>query len=327
MGYLDTALTKIMNEYDHDRTVARLDREKRVEEVHEKFPEIMEIEKEINRLGVENFGNIIKNPEKSKEINESFEKNLKELNDKKKKILKENNIPLDYNEVRYKCEKCLDTGYEDTKKCSCFIQKLIKIRYKISNMETILKDFEEFSFDFYSDKIDGNGMSERENIQDIYNRAVEFSKSSEGKSMLFYGNCGTGKTFLSSCVAKAMMDKGYSVIYMTASGIVEKYEEYKYGKGDYDRDIIDMFYDTDLLIIDDLGTEAQNAVSMQFIFELINKRILNGKKMIISTNLSVKDIIARYTARIGSRLYENFEILNFRGRDIRIQQLERNVGK
>ena len=118
MGYLDTALTKIMNEYDHDRTVARLDREKRVEEVHEKFPEIMEIEKEINRLGVENFGNIIKNPEKSKEINESFEKNLKELNDKKQKILKENNIPLDYNEVKYKCEKCLDTGYEDTKKCS-----------------------------------------------------------------------------------------------------------------------------------------------------------------------------------------------------------------
>jgi len=327
MGYLDTALTKIMNEYDHDRTVARLEREKRVEEVHKKLPEIMEIDKEINRLGVENFGNIIKNPEKSKEINESFEKNLKELNDKKRKLLEENNIPLDYNEVKYKCEKCLDTGYEDTKKCSCFIQKLIKIRYKISNMETILKDFEDFSFDYYSDKKDGNGMSERENIKDIYKRAVEFSESPDGKSMLFYGNCGTGKTFLSSCVAKRMMDKGYSVIYMTATGIVEKYEEYKYGKGEYDRDIIDMFYDTDLLIIDDLGTEAQNAVSMQFIFELINKRILMGKKMIISTNLSVKDIIARYTARIGSRLYENFEILNFKGRDIRIQQLERNVVK
>jgi len=125
MGYLDTALTKIMNEYDHDRTVARLEREKRVEEVHKKLPEIMEIDKEINRLGVENFGNIIKNPEKSKEINESFEKNLKELNDKKRKLLEENNIPLDYNEVKYKCEKCLDTGYEDTKKCSCFIQHKI----------------------------------------------------------------------------------------------------------------------------------------------------------------------------------------------------------
>ena len=79
MGYLDTALTKIMNEYDEDRTIARANRERTVKEVHKKFPEIEEIEKEINRLGLENFGNILKNPENSKEINENFEKKLKEL--------------------------------------------------------------------------------------------------------------------------------------------------------------------------------------------------------------------------------------------------------
>ena len=325
MGYIDIALTKIMNEYDEDRTIARVNREKRVEKIHSEFPEIFEIEKEINRLGIENFGNIIKNPEKSKELNSEFEKKLSDLKEKKNKILKENSIPADYDEVKYKCEKCLDTGYEDTKKCSCFIQKLIKVRYKLSNMENILKDFEDFSFDYYSDRKDSSDdMTELENIKDIYERAVSFSNKKEGKSMLFYGNCGTGKTFLSSCVAKKMMDNGYSVIYMTASSIVEKYEEYKYGKGGvYDKEIIDMLYDTDLLIIDDLGTEASNQVSLQFIFELINKRILSGKKMIISTNLNMKEIIQRYTARIGSRIYESFEILNFRARDIRIQQLER----
>jgi len=327
MGYIDTALTKIMNEYDEDRTIARIEREKRVKEVHENIPEIAAIEKEINHLGLENMGNILRNPQNSKEINDEFEKKLTELKEKKKELLSKNNIPFDYDEVKYKCEKCLDTGYEDTKKCSCFVNKLIEVRYKISNMESILKDFEEFSFDYYSEKKSGSELSERENMKDIYNRALVFSEKKEGKSMLFYGNCGTGKTFLSSCVAKKMMDNDFSVIYMTASGLIERYEEYKYGKGngELNRDIIDMLYNTDLLIIDDLGTEVSNQVSMQFLFELINKRIIAGKKMIISTNLTMKEIIARYTARIGSRLYENFEILNFKGRDIRIQQLERGI--
>lgn len=315
-----------MNEYDEDRTLAHAQREKRVKEVNEKYPEIVEIENKINRLGIENFGNIIKNPEKSKELNEEFERNLLNLKKEKEKLLKKNNIPADYDQVKYKCEKCLDTGYEDTKKCSCFIQKLIEMRYKISNMENILKDFEDFSFDYYSDKKEKAGqMSEKENIKDIYEKAIEFSNKKEGKSFLFYGNCGTGKTHLSSCVAKRMMDNGFSVIYMTASGLIEKYEEYKFSKGTGtdEKDTIELLYDTDLLIIDDLGTEAQTSVSQQFMFELINKRILNRKKMIISTNLNMTDIVKRYTPRIASRIYESFEILNFKGRDIRIQKLEK----
>lgn len=325
MEYIENALTKIMNEYDEDRTYARAQREKRVAEVNEKYPQISEIEKEINRLGIENFGNIIKNPEKSKEINENFQKKLEELKEKKNKILSENNIPADYDQIKYKCEKCLDTGYEDTKKCSCFLNKIIKMRYKISNMEPMLRDFEDFSFDYYSDKKDKEDMSERENIKDIVKSAISFSNKKEGKSMLFYGACGTGKTFLSSCVAKKMMDNGYSVIYMTASAIIEKYEEYKFGKGNISdgKEIIDLLYEADLLIIDDLGTEAQSSVSLQFLFELINNRILNNKKMIISTNLNMSEITKRYTPRIASRIYESFKILNFRGRDIRIQKLEK----
>lgn len=326
MEYIENALTKIMNEYDEDRTLAHSEKERRIKEVREKLPKIAEIENEISRLGIENFGNIIKNPERSKEINEEFEKKLAELKKQKEKLLEENNIPKDYDQVKYKCEKCLDTGYEDTKKCSCFIQKIIKLRYKISNMEAILRDFEDFSFEYYSDKKDPKyDMTEKENIIDIYNKAISFSEKKEGKSLLFYGNCGTGKTFLSSCIAKRMMDNGYSVIYMTAAGLIEKYEEYKYGKGnpDEEKETLELLYDADLLIIDDLGTEVKSSIALQFLFEIMNKRILNNKKMIISTNLKMSEIIKRYTERIGSRIYESFEILNFRGRDIRIQKLEK----
>ena len=83
MQQKDAAIRKIMNEYDEMRTIARAKRDELVEKVHNDFPEIKKIENEINRLGIENFGKIIKNPEKAQEINAEFDKNLALLNEKK----------------------------------------------------------------------------------------------------------------------------------------------------------------------------------------------------------------------------------------------------
>lgn len=324
MDFLDTALKKIMYEYDEDRTVARANREALVSKVHDEFPEIKKIEDEINRLGIENFGNIIKNPEKSKEFNDEFEKKLAELNKKKEEILSQNKIPLDYDEVKYKCEKCLDTGYEDTKKCSCFIQKIINLRYDLSNMKEMLHDFSEFSFAYYSDKYDESiKMTEKENIKIIYDKALDFCEKEDTKNMLYYGGCGLGKTFLCSCIAKKMMDSGKSVIYTSSTGLFSEYEDYKFGKCDAAvfSEKMDMIKEADLLIIDDLGTEVQSSFSVQLLNEIINDRLLMGKRIIISTNLTMKGIVEKYTDRVASRIYEGFEILHFVGTDIRVQKL------
>ena len=324
MEYIDTALRKIMNQYDEDRTIARVMREERVNDVHTKHPEIKEIELEINRLGVENFGRIIKNPEKSSEYNREFEIKLAELNDRKKELLIENNIPLDYDEVKYKCEKCLDTGYEDTKKCSCFVQKLIDLRYDLSNMKDILHDFSEFSFDYYTDKFDESvAMTEKENIKIIYDKAIDFCENADSKNLLYYGGCGLGKTFLCSCIAKKLMDSGKSVVYTSATSLFSDYEDYKFGKKDYREfsERMEMIKDADMLIIDDLGTEVQSKFTVQLLNEIINDRISLGKKIIISTNLNMKGIVSNYTERVASRIYESFEILHFVGTDIRVQKL------
>lgn len=324
MDFLDTALKKIMYEYDEDRTLARVNREAMVKKVHNDFPEIKKIEDEINRLGIENFGNIIKNPEKSKEFNDAFEKKLVELNKKKEEILLANNIPKDYDEIKYKCEKCLDTGYEDTKKCSCFIQKIINLRYDLSNMKEMLHDFDEFSFDYYSDKYDDSiKMTEKENIRIIYNKALDFCENENAKNMIYYGGCGLGKTFLCSCIAKKIMDSGKSVIYTSATSIFSEYEDFKFGKKDPAEfsEKMDMMKEADLLIIDDLGTEVQSAFAVQLLNEIINERLSLGKRIIISTNLTMKGIVEKYTDRIASRIYEGFEILHFVGTDIRVQKL------
>lgn len=324
MQYQDGAIRRIMNEYDELRTIARAKRDELVEKVYNEIPEIKKIESEINRLGIENFGKIIKNPEKAQEINQEFEKNLAILNEKKAEILKNNNIPEDYDEVKYNCEKCFDTGYEDTKKCSCFTQKLINLRYDLSNMKEMLHDFSEFSFDYYSNKpIENLGITERENIEIIYKKAVDFCKNDDAKNMFFYGGCGFGKTFLSSCIAKNMMDSGKTVIYTSASGLFSDYEDYKFGKKENDDFEVmrDLMRDCDLLILDDLGCEVISSLSCQLLNEIINERIITKKKMIISTNMNMKGIAQKYSDRIASRIYEAFEILHFVGQDIRVQKL------
>lgn len=320
MQYIDEELTKIMNEYDEDRAIARIKREKKIKEVHEKLPEVGKIEEEINRLGIENFGNILKNPQKSAEYNAEFEKKVNELKNKKENLLENKGIPKDYDEIKYKCEKCFDTGYIDREKCSCFKQKLIKMRYNMSNMGSNLHDFEEFSLDYYSDKIiPGLEISEKENMKYIYKKACEFAEKDGEKSLFLYGGCGLGKTFLSSCVAKKMMDDGKTVIYSTATGIFSEYEDYKFGKKDaYEfKKLSEMLYNADLLIIDDLGVEVSNPMSRQFFFDLTENRISNNKKMIINTNLSLDGLEKRYTERFTSRLYEYFRIMKFFGEDIR----------
>lgn len=325
MSYSDDAINKIMREYDYDRTIARSERDKRVQSVHEKFPEIAQIEREINSAGLENMGNIIRNPEKSRQLNEEFEKKLASLKKRREQLLLENNVPADYDEVKYKCEKCLDTGYIDTKKCPCFINKIIKIHHKMSNMENNLHDFSEFSFDYYSDRIIPSlNISEKENMRQIYDTAVKFCEKDDVKSMLFYGGCGVGKTFLSSCVAKRMMDEGKTVVYVTAVNLFSEYEDYKFGRRkdlDFEK-TMEMIGDADLLIIDDMGVEVPTPLSKQFLFDIVDKRIGLKKKMIISTNMTIKGLIKLYTERIESRLFESFNILRFEAEDIRKTKLK-----
>ncbi len=322
MSQMERAVKAIIDEYDEAREAAHRRRDRRVKKINEQYTEILEIENEINRLGIENFGNILKNPQDSKKLNDEFEKKLQELNEKKKRIMEEKGIDPDYDKVKYRCEMCMDTGYIDTKKCPCFVKKLVEERYKFSNLGNNLHSFDEFSFDYYSDRvIDRTGMTERENITDIYDISVNFCEN-DSKNLLFSGGCGLGKTFLSSCVAKKMMDNGKSVIYLTASGLFDDYDDYKFGRKDDFDGVLDMIYSADLLIIDDLGAEADRPANVQLLFDVINKRKFSEKKMIISTNLTMNGIKERYTERIVSRILEGFYILVFEGQDIRMQMLK-----
>jgi DNA replication protein DnaC len=186
----------------------------------------------------------------------------------------------------------------------------------------LIKDnnFENFCFDYYSSRKTGSEPeAPRKNIEKICDRVWNFIKNfdSANENLLFYGNSGTGKTFLSNCVAKELLDKGHLVVYRTAESLIQNLKQIRF---EGDELLEDLIINCDLLIIDDLGTEQISDFSKTELFNLLNKKILKGKKMIVSTNCTLEEILQIYSERISSRLLGNFGLYKFFGDDIRIKK-------
>lgn len=250
---------------------------------------------------------------------------IKEENDalrlKKKELLLGAGFPEDFTEPRYECTVCNDTGYTDSKMCSCMREALALAELEHSGLGQLVKtqSFDTFSFDFYSgDSL----MAARRN----FTKLKEFAENFTGKgdpSWLLMGGTGLGKTHLSSSVAIQIIKKGFNVVYMTAGTFFSVFEKQRFGDGNVGDGTDEQFYSADLLIIDDLGTEVANQFTVSCLYSVINNRTLGGKSTIINTNLSVEDIKKRYTDRIASRLFGEFMPLVFLGKDIRAQKLSK----
>ena len=192
----------------------------------------------------------------------------------------------------------------------------------MSNLARVLKkeNFQSFNLDLFSDQpFDGQVLTPKQNMMDILNVSegfvFNFDEDNED-NLLFYGETGLGKTFLTNCIAKALLDRGKIVIYQTSFKLLEILEELRF-KNNNDKEKYNLLFDADLLIIDDLGTEMTNTFTNSEIFNIINSRLLSNKKTIVSTNLSPKEMMDRYDDRIFSRLFSKFTVLHFFGKDLR----------
>ena len=139
-------------------------------------------------------------------------------------------------------------------------------------------------------------------------------------NLLFVGGTGLGKTFLSACIANAVTDRGFSVVYESAPTLFSKLEREKF-EHDLQCRLETAAYDScDLLIIDDLGTEMPGSFVTAALYSLLNTRLQSGKAMLISTNLTAEEIAQRYSPQIASRIQGQFRGLTFLGEDIRIRK-------
>lgn len=310
----------IMDMYEKAREVENANLLQRRAEIEKKLPQVIELERQIGKLSVELSMSALKTIEDRDNYLKNLKAKITDCRVKKTELLVANGYSPEYLSLHYRCGKCKDTGYIGPNKCSCYKQKLIELHYKDSDLSDILRvnNFDHFNIEYYSSQRNGDEPeSPRKNMEKILSKTLNYIKNfrESNDNLLFYGNSGTGKTFLSHCIAKELLDNGHFVVYRTAEELIQNLRKFRFENAEeYEK----LLLDCDLLIIDDLGTEQINDFSKTELFNLLNKRLLKHKKMLVSTNYSLKDLMSIYSERITSRLLGNFNLFKFYGDDIRV---------
>lgn len=320
----------ILRRLDKRRRNHRYALERKKQDVYSKIPEIADINNTIASMSIQTAKESLNGV--PADIGK-LRSDIDDLVNRRKSLLIINGYPADYLEPSYDCEDCKDTGFIGGEKCHCFRQAEIDILYSQSNISPLLKreNFDTFSFEYYSnEEVDPvSRKTPLENIDEVVDICYSYVRNfgAENKNLLFMGETGVGKTFLTNCIANELLKRSYSVIYMPAIKLFDMLANFSFhtkNTNTYDYTPHELL-NCDLLIIDDLGTELSNSFTNSAFFNCINERLIRQKATIVSTNLSIEDLNEVYSERILSRITGNYTILKIFGDDIRL--LKRNKNK
>lgn len=291
------------------------------------LPRIKEIDSLLSQTGLLIFEAALSGADKCREKMKKLEEDNLALQKEREHLLAGSGYPADATEPKFECPLCKDYGITESGMCECFRKALVTASIESSGLSKLIEKqtFDTFSIEYYRD-------SEKayENIKFVLSMCrsyVENFSENDSSSLLFIGGTGLGKTHLSTAVAYEIVNRGFDVVYETAQNMIGDFEYERFEKSRYDSDNeirTDKYFDCDLLVIDDLGTEVTNQFTVSCLYNIINTRIIRGKSTIINTNLSVDELRKRYSDRITSRLLGEFKPLLFMGSDIRQKKLRKN---
>lgn len=293
----------------------------RLDDLHRKSPEAAEIDRALSRTGLSLFriacdGGV----DVAKRLKEAEEENL-HLQEARALLLESLGLPRDYTDPPYECKACKDTGVIDTKLCKCMRHALVMEGFRTSGLGSLIErqSFDNFSLDFYkNDPEDYRRMSANLGVAKSY--AEDFPSVSP--NLLLVGTTGLGKTHISTAIARRVIERGFDVLYESAPNILSDFEHDRFKSGRNETEALaDKYFDAELLIIDDLGTELVNQFSLSVLYNLLNTRLNHRRATIINTNLSSQQLRDIYDDRISSRIFGEFVILPFVGKDNRLAKL------
>lgn len=323
MALSNSQYDAIMREYGRQQIENHHKLEERRKEIYARLPVVRQLEAEIAERSVACAKKLL---EGDKSVLDRLKEDLRDLREQKALIIRAAGYPDDYLELHYRCPDCRDTGLIDGRKCHCFLQAQMKLLHAQSNLEDVLEreNFKALSYEYYDDTeiLPQLGITNAAYMRRVVAGCREFVRDFDKKpdNLLFTGSTGVGKTFLTNCIARELMDDFHSVIYLTASDLFDVFSRNKF---DYDNaeDMKDMYrfiLDCDLLIIDDLGTELNNSFTSSQLFYCINERMNMSRSTIISTNLTLARLRDSYTDRVTSRIMSGYRIIPLYGGDIRL---------
>lgn len=306
----------ISDRYRERRKKARDLCDARKAEVYALSPEVWDIDRELSKTSSKILsaacagGDIEAAVAKIKAENEKLRRRRAEL-------LVSAGFPADFTDIVYTCPKCRDSGYVGINMCECMKAAIAEAKLADSEIGNLAarQSFDNFSFDYYGDK---NRDIMRRNFSMLKSFAENFNSGSK-ENWLLMGDTGLGKTHLSSAAGATVIRRGYDVVYKSAQNMMEDFENAQFHGGDPES--VQKYYDCDLLIVDDLGSEMTTQFTLSCLYNVINTRINGDRSTVFSTNLTQSQLRERYTDRITSRLFGEYRPLIFSGVDIRRQKL------
>ncbi|MBR3963976.1 MAG: ATP-binding protein [Clostridia bacterium] len=322
MAFNKENTVKIREKYNTKHLVAENAADMRRSELWIRIPELREIDRRLSATGPRLMAISLR---KSNETVAEVRADVEELSRRRAELLEAHGYPADYTDPHYECAKCQDSGYVDGKMCECMRRELILAGYESSGITRLMgtQRFDNFDLDFYRDTpATYNNMSYA--FETMRSYAQDFDPA-VSPNLILFGGTGLGKTHLSTAVAKTVIDRGYDVVYTGAIGMLADFERARFGNasGVESGNGTERYFDCDLLIIDDLGSEVSNQFTVSCIYNVINSRISLGRPTLISSNLNQKEIGERYWDRIASRLFGEYIPLVFSGKDVRKQKISK----
>ncbi len=319
MALTNEQYESIIKKYERTRDINRVESETRRAKLFREIPAYEELEDSVSSLSVESARRILDGDESALA---NLRQQLAAIAAQKKSLLLSHGYPEDYLNPIYQCGDCRDTGYITDEsglkeKCHCFRRQELSILYEQSNIQNVIakENFSTLSTEYYQ----GEDLRRFEIARGLCQKFVQNFKQ-DYHNLFFYGTVGTGKSFLSGCVAGELLQSGHSVIYFSASGLFDTLARYSFDSKSKEglHSLYEDLYGCDLLIIDDLGTEVTNSFVTTQLFSCLNERHLRKKATIISTNISLEELRDRYSDRIFSRVTSNFTLCKLTGPDIRL---------
>ncbi len=317
--------------YQERRQQAELARNRRVERIYQQHPEIRQLDQALAQAGADLLLEVIE-PGREK----SAAKRRLLLARQKEDYLAAHNIDPDFAQLQYYCNKCNDTSWAGSNRCSCYQAVLVPLLMDQAQLpQWQLMNFANFDASLFSDQPNAaayqSSLSPRQQILSLRAAAERFVDEfglAQTRSMLFIGSPGTGKTYLMSAVGQALLAQGKSVLYLTASQLFDHLQEHRILKTSFNPDPLrlehslalqDSIYNCNLLLVDDLGTETAAANRYTELLTVIDSRQSKDKKMIISTNANPLALRDHYDERLLSRLVGGFAVYRFFGADVRLE--------
>lgn len=325
MNLTSSQYNQLMYQYTERQARSNEELDERRAEVYRELPELKELEARVRSLSLK----YVRESAGREDSTERFRHEMDELKLERSRLLLTHGWKEDYLEPTYECPDCKDTGYINGKKCHCLKKKAIDLFYRQSNLDDVLgaENFDTFDLMVYPDDLvdDISGMTSREIMREVLVGVKGFVEhfDQDFRNLLLYGNTGVGKTFLSHCIAKELLEQGHSVLYLDAIRFFELLE-----RGQFDRSLdysdknalLSYILDAELLIIDDLGTELTNGFTTAQLYHVIEGRLMQRRSTIITTNLAIRDLNDVYTERVFSRIMKNYDTYKLVGDDIRLSQ-------